>query len=194
MILLFSIIGGVISRMDGKDGNPWNFLFCLPYAGIAFYALTLPDSAFLQFPWLVWLFTAFAYVGAVAGKVTSHGGWIDMGTWTKERREMKLEFLIKWLRGKINEYWYDYIGNVLTGVLVSLLCSIVVLVAGHTSAALVLLAGGLAKGTAYQIGWAVQKSILHKMPEEIDEQTEIAEFLTGAFSYASIYATFIILN
>lgn len=193
MLIFFSLIGGIISRLDGKYGNPYNFLFCLPYAAIVFFGLldtvqcsvnplTLPAQLVCPYPWYIWPLSLLAYVGATLGKSTGHGKFFDLGTWDKEADDERLEFIIKKLEGKVSTYVYDFIGLVLTGVAVSITPAIL-LFAISPYASLSLLCGGAAKGAAYAIGWRFSK-----------KQTEIGEWLTGIFSYLSIYATFLILK
>ena len=122
-------------------------------------------------------------MGAVAGRVTGHGGGMDLGTWTKERSDERLEFIIKPLRGKIPEYWYDMLLLSVTGLALVLVPCVLLAACSQYLAAIVLLVGGVSKGQAYQVGWLFS-----------NRQTEIGEALTGLFAYASIYATFVILK
>lgn len=120
-----------------------------------------------------------AYLAAVLGKRTGHGGGLDLGRWAGPRETEKLEYLIVWLRGRIPEYWYDVLIMAITGLSVSLVAGIVT---GNIWIAL----SGLLKAPAYMIGWAVYPNGHGKGIPHLNEATAIGEFLTGFFCVGAL--------
>lgn len=173
-VLAFILLGGFISRMcgGGKPKLPLGidqWLYAIPYGVITYlYSQSI-------------LWSVLAYLGAFLGKRTGHGGWMDLGTWTKPREDERLEFIIKALHGKIYEYWYDFIGLCLVGLAVSLMSAVIV---GSVSplAGFILMLSGALKAVAYSIGWKIRR-----------KPTEIGEFLTGIFGYAGIAIAYLII-
>lgn len=177
VFVIAAFIGGWISRMCGgaSPGLPWGlqqWLYALPYA-----VLVAPVSLWWVLP---------AYLAAVMGKRTGHGGGMDLGTSTKARDPEKLEYLILPLHGRIPEYWYDALLLALTGLAVTLVPGIVLAAYGHIATGLIIAASGLLKAPAYMIGWAIfptAKDDGDFWSDDLDEATEIGEFLTGFFGW-----------
>lgn len=205
-VLLFALAGGWLSRMagGGPPKLPWGldqWLYGLPYALItlpvtfAFGALALRwDERCRKY---IWVAILLPYAGAVAGKRTGHGGGIDAGTWTGERDDEALEFLIKPLHGKISEYWYDMMLLAVTGLVCTLIAGIMVMFV-DVWGGLALMLSGSTKAPAYMIGWWIYPTGSGKGIPHLNEATAIGEFLTGFFAYAILgcvaYRLFFILS
>lgn len=190
LILAFALVGGWLSRMcgGGPPKLPWGldqWIYGLPYALIALpVTATLGALVGLEEKDRKYMKAAILlpYAGAVVGKRTSHGGGIDMGTWPFDREDEALEFLIKPLRGKISEYWYDALLLAVTGVAVTLIAGFV-LIFIHPWAGILLAFSGMTKAPAYMIGWAIYPTGSGKGIPHLNEATAIGEFLTGFFAY-----------
>lgn len=204
-ILLFALLGGWLSRMagGGPPKLPWGldqWLYGVPYALIALPVLA-PLAAYMgvkeKNSRIALSILFLPYIGAVAGKRTGHGGGIDMGTWADPREDERLEFIIKPLRGKISEYWYDALLMGVTGVACTLIASIMVW-SVDVWGGLALALSGLTKAPAYMIGWGIYPSGSGKGIPYLNEATAIGEFLTGFFAYGILacvaYRLFIILS
>lgn len=169
MILLFSLLGGWISRMHGGGWpripySPDAWLYALPYGAIAFFAANI---------W--WAIPA--YLIAVMGKRTGHGNFMSLDHYKGATHgDERLEFIIKPLRPHLSPYWYDALGLALTGSVVALGTGIVLAPTAPILAAVLVLCGA-GKALAYMVGWKVS----------VDKPTEIGEFLTGVFGWASCY-------
>lgn len=204
-ILLFALAGGWLSRMagGGPPKLPWGldqWLYGLPYALIAL-PVTAPFAAFMGLKEknskVALCILLLPYIGAVAGKRTGHGGGIDVGTWTADREDEKLEFIIKPLHGKIPEYWYDALLLGVTGIACTLIASVMVMFV-DVWGGLALMLSGSTKAPAYMIGWWIYPTGGGKGIPHLNEATAIGEFLTGFFAYAILgcvaYRLFFILS
>lgn len=177
--LIVSIYLAFASRIHGGllhfNKTLKNALWALPF-GIA-AAVVFP----LPYPAIVAGLLAFAG-GFLKG--TANGGGNDLGTNPKEpnagRDIQPIERLIyPWLFNLGNRYTYDAILMALTGLVAVIVPALVI--GYHTPiAGAVVAAGGLFKGFAYMIGWAL-------FPEPADARnTETGEFLTGLFAGACL--------
>lgn len=179
IIVLAMAIGGFVSRWHGGGfipGSPKglkNAIWALPFA----VATGLLAS---------WWLAPIAFVLCLAGKATGHGGGMDLGTWTKPRKDEALEFIVKPLQGKIPEYWYDVIQMCLYG-LAAVSGAVFCIAWFNPLAAGIIALGGLMKGPAYMIGWAVDK------PTDKIEPTAIGEFLTGVFAFGACAVTVLVV-
>ena len=191
-IALFSFLGGFLSRMCGgmKPKLSWGldqWIYALPYGAlptVALWALNPFVAAGLGF---------LSYAGAFLGKRTGHGGWMDLGTWLKERSDERLEFVGKFIRGKIPEYWYDAIMLSVSGVAVSLVASASIAVV-NPLAALPTLIGGPLKPLPYMLGWKLHpKGESPSKIHELDEATEVGEAGTGFLGYLGLGLSAILL-
>lgn len=189
-LFAFASLGGWLSRMcgGGPPKLPWGldqWIYGLPYALIAL-PVTATIGALVGLEEkdrkYMWATILLPYAGAVVGKRTGHGGGIDMGTWTGERDDEALEFLIKPLRGKISEYWYDALLMAVTGFIVTLFAGMF-LIPFHPIAGTILMLSGLTKAPAYMIGWAIYPTGGGKGIPHLNEATAIGEFLAGFFAY-----------
>lgn len=191
-VVLFSFIGGFLSRMCGgmRPKLPWGldqWLYALPYGllpGAALWALN---------PYVAVVLGLLSYAGALLGKRTGHGGGLDLGTWTRPRDDERLEFLIKPLHGKIPEYWYDVLLLAITGLAVSLVASVSIAVV-NPLAAIPTLVGGLLKPLPYMLGWKLHpKSESPSKVKELDEATEVGEAGTGLLGYLGLGLSAVLL-
>lgn len=174
-LVLISLLFGWVSRMagGGPPRLPWvtdQLIYALPYAIIA-----APAG-----PWAI-----LAYAGAVLGKLTGHGGGIDLGHSVKGRDPERLEFLIRFLRGRISEYWYDVLLLTVTGLAVTLLPGVVILLLDPRAGVLIVLSG-LLKAPAYMIGWLIYPKGKGRGIPHLNGATEIGEFLTGFLCIGSL--------
>jgi len=159
---LFTLWGAILYRWRGHASKykkllprPYNqALFALPYVFIAYQ--------------VHWSYAVLTLVATTLAVLTGHGGAIDMGKWEKERDDETLEFVVKPLRGKISEFWYDFILMAWLGLAVTIPCGIV------TLNPFIALSGAL-KAPAYAIS--------HRLGFGSDG----GEWLTGAFLYASLF-------
>lgn len=192
MILLFGLIGGWLSRMCG--GAPPKlyfgvdqFLYAYPYALVASYFLiSLPSYLFPA---------AFsvAYIAAIVGKRTGHGGGMDLGHSPEEpgqgRTPEKLEYLILGLHGRIDQYWYDALLLAITGMAVTLVPGLILMVADPFWGAVVAVSG-ITKAHAYLIGWCIYPNGGGRGIPHLNKATAIGEFLTGFMGYTILGLAF----
>lgn len=122
------------------------------------------------------------FLWATVWECTGHGGWMDLGTWPKERKDERLEFLIKPFKKYMSEYWYDALGLGLTGLIVTLPAGIYVQIYGHPYEGLLLGLSGLLKTPGYMIGRALFNN------------TESGEWISGGLRWfmAAIVAVFLV--
>lgn len=184
MIYLIPLYLALASRWHGSHYKApkqlKNLAWALPFAVVT---------------WLVthnWVTFAIVLVTCMIGKTLGHGAGIDLGTSTKSRGTEKAEYLIVWLRGKISEYWYDVLFMCLVGLLAVAGCAVVIGTVNLQAGALIAI-GGAAKGVAYMFGWTVYSRGSGKgIHKELDEATEIGEFLTGLLAGLALISAYII--
>jgi hypothetical protein len=183
--LVASGMGGFLYRWRGMAHKwkhwfprPFNqIVFAMPYAVIAFYAsLVTVGSVVEPYPWWVWAVSGFVLVMSTLGTLTGHGGWMDLGTWEKERDDERIEFIIKWARKGYGGYWYDFTGLCLSGIAVSLWSGAVLIVTGFIVPGICLVLSGALKGVGYAIGRAIDE----------EHATDWGEFFTGLFMWAPL--------
>lgn len=174
-ILLLPIVGAYFYRMRGglppKLPRPIDqILFSLPYGYIA-YTLEGYTIAIV-----VLVLTTLAVA-------TGHGGFMDLGTWEKDREEETLEFIIRKWKAHLAEDWYDFLGLALTGMVVSLPAGIVVALS-YPALGIALAASGCLKSVAYLI----------PLKLGIPKFTAIGEWLTGFFLWGACAITLCVLT
>jgi hypothetical protein len=182
-IVLFGLIGGLLSRWHGGgflSGSPKtlkNILWALPF-GLCSLSAVLPYTTNL----VSVLIATTALCLCVAGKATGHGRvWNPYSPLDETKKPEKLEHLIMPLRKILPAFWYKFIAMALIGFSA---CSGAVFAFGYVnvwSGCLVAI-GGLLKAVAYVFGRKFQ-FIFSDFGDELDEPTEIGEFLTGFFAY-----------
>lgn len=109
---------------------------------------------------VVWILTTLAVL-------TGHGRWMDLATSKKSGDDERLEFLIKWLYGRIPEYWYDALGLAVVGMAITLPAGIMLMNPW-------IAVSGALKAPAYMIGHKTRWG------------TEAGEALTGAFLWGTL--------
>jgi hypothetical protein len=163
-VLLFSLIGGLISRWHGGGFFPApkalkNVVWAAPFAVAAFlFTGNVPLSI-------------LALVLCIAGKAYRAWSLLILGTGGRIRKG----------------YWHDFAG--LTVSLRFLAVSGAVIAFGTDRiyrAALIITIGGLLKGAAYAIGWSIYPRGTGKGIPWLNEATAIGEFLTGVAAYAAL--------
>lgn len=180
LFLLLPIYGLLVSRFHGGgfyggfSKTIKNLMWAVPFA----------LAAGLLGEWWLGL---VALPLCLFGKATGHGGWMDLGTWTKPRSDERIEFIIKPLRDKMPVYWYDVLGMALVGFAAVSGAVIAFAFINPLSASIIAL-GGLFKAVAYMIGWWIFPEYRGIGPEDFDTSTEIGEALTGFFAYAGLAA------
>lgn len=168
MVLIFGILGSIISRFHGGgfvSSVPKvykNILWALPFAGATFYIthnyyLIIPASALCLL------------------KCLGHGRGFRLHEPMAPFSEPELveKIIPEWLP----IYWYKVAIMTTTGL--AAVSGAAICIAGyHPLAGAVIAVGGAAKGLAYMIG----EEVTSKYP------TEIGELLTGFFAFAALYA------
>ena len=164
--LLIALLGAALYRWRGASHRLKKY-FPRPFNQIVFAA----PYAIICYPVIGWWCLVVLLLSTL-GVLTGHGNFMDLGTWKKDDDEDEtLEFIIKPLKGRIPEYWYDAIGLAVTGIAVSLPAGIVLM------NPLIALSGAL-KAPAYMIGWKMFYG---------DAATERGEWLTGFFLWGSLW-------
>lgn len=171
VVQLFMLLGAWLYRWRGL-AHPKKKYFPRPFNQMVF---ALPYALFTFFFWYHIIGFNYALAIGIAvwglttlGALTGHGGGHDLGSDKDERDDERLEFLIKWLKPKIPEYWYDVLLLSITGLAVTI-------PAGIATLNPLLALSGLFKGPAYMVSWAV------------GEKTEGGELLTGAVLWGALF-------
>jgi phosphotransferase system glucose/maltose/N-acetylglucosamine-specific IIC component len=150
-LLILAVLGGWISRMCGGgwplDGGIPKLLYAVPYGVIviAFAGFGLPA--------LVGAVLAFA--GATTGKRTGHGQYITLGRYRQpEAQDERLDCIVRFFMGfdRGGNVKRDLVGLLVTGLSVTLLPGIVLMLFGQVAAGLVVVLSGAGKPLAYWIG------------------------------------------
>lgn len=167
--LFWTIAGGMIGRVRGglPPALPRPFdqvLFALAYGAVA-YKITGRN---------LWWFLAVMILTTLA-VATGHGQYMDLGRWTREVSPESLDFVVSWFFGAdgYHDFWRDGFGLALTGLAVTLPCSICIAIHKRYALAAMLFLSGALKFPAYYLGW------------EIFGGTAAGEVLTGMFLWGS---------
>jgi len=166
-----ALIGGYIYRWRGH-ASQYKKYFPRPLNQIAFslpYALACANIS--------WWAAGVVLIITTLAVLSGHGGWFDLGTWTKPRDDETLEFIIKPLKKYLSDYWYDVLGLALSGVSITAACGIVYIAWISIPVGLCIIASGALKAVAYMMGWKL-----------FDDSVATArgEWLTGAFLWGSL--------
>ncbi len=183
--VLFSLAGGLIYRLRGGLWNNrvpttyWRAAFSLPFMFSSMYDLhrhhDVDQIGLLMFTGLITFLLTF---GAVS---TGHGNFQDMGTWSgKDHPTNWLEKIIYPLKSTLMPYWYDFLGMMLSGLVIAAPAAILFT---H----IWLLPAGMLKAVAYAIGWRIYPNGGKITSNGFDHATEIGEFLTGVFLWGALW-------
>jgi len=164
IIITAAVIGAVLSRWHG--GGILQIEVPKAYKSMI-YAVPFAAFSYLETQNLYIVFAAFVLCSL--GKSMGHGGFFDLGHWDKPRDDERLEFMIKWLKPYLPEYWYDALGMALKG-----LCE----VSGAIVANPIMAFAGLLKGPCYMAGWKFSPN----------KPTEFGEYASGAVQYGFLAA------
>lgn len=167
--IFLAIVGAVIYRVRGglAPALPRPFdqlIFALPYAAIS-YKLSGRN---------IWWFIGVISL-TTAAVASGHGSFMDLGRVNYPVSPERLDFIVRLVFGTdtFDNFWRDGFGLAVTGMAVTLPCSICIAIhKRHALAAMLLLSGAL-KFPAYYIGW------------EFSNGTATGEFLTGFFLWGS---------
>ncbi len=170
------------SRMCGGGWPklPWGldqWAHCLPYI-----ALLWPVCGWWSIP---------AYLGAVLGKRTGHGAWMDMATSPKTWAREKLDVMIEWARPHLTPYGYDLLGISLSGLAITIAPALACVAFGQGDAGIALIVSGLMKGLAYSK--AFEWPDYREMPDDVNEPTELGELLTGLFAGIGVFVAWLLI-
>lgn len=120
LVPVFALIGAFLYRWRGAG---WKIALLRPFPqglfALAYSAAVWADDGKYYAVLAVWLLTT-------AALTIGHGNFQDLGTAPRGPKE-RLEYPIWFLHGKIPEYWYDALGLVLTGLIVSIPTGVVLL-------------------------------------------------------------------
>lgn len=157
----------------------------LPFGYIAHLNTQLPPFIPYQELVAVTLLTMAAWL-------TGWGNVYDLGHAPRGEKLEKIEYPIHWLYGRIPEYWYDFIGMALRGIIITL-------PAGLATLNPWLVLSGASMALAYALGWLIwdyavehgktERRIswtgtetylaIRFLPRHLDEATAIGELFTG---------------
>ena len=127
-----------------------------------------------------WLLAIPAAALGILFKVTGHGSYMDLGTWTKWNDKEKTDIILDPIFGVDPNFlqdgvkgnaWRDFCGLTITGIGVGIGTGAGLLLTGHYFAAFVITLTAALKGVAYKIGWTFFK----------EHPTLVGEYLTGFF-------------
>lgn len=194
MSIFFALLGGFLYRWRGSASKykkyfprPFNqIVFAYPYAIAAYY--------FSFWGYELWAAGIVLMITTLT-TLTGHGNGMDMGKAPRGEEDETLEFVVKWIHGKIPEYWYDVILMAWLGLTISLPAAIATLNP-------VIAASGILRSPAYMIGWAMHDNLpkvqkehsngeiyygIKYLPRHFDVATEIGEFLTGLLLWGVLF-------
>ena len=192
-----------LSRMagGGKPDLPFGLdahLLALPFGIAGSLVSTIHLSlSFWIFPTALLGF-ALAYGSAYLGRRLGHGQYFDLGTYIgKIIGAEKIDFLVKPFFGRdpltvradgVTPFWRDFFGLTLTGMVIPLGLTILLVLSGMYYWAAAVFIGSALKGFAY---WVCRKyhdsmkKLFGKLDIKLDEdqaQTEMAEWVFGILS------------
>ena len=134
------------------------------------------------------VFAALPVLGGLLSRW--HGGGMDLAHNSKEpgagRTPEKLEYLILWLHGRIDQYRYDLLLLTIIGAFSTLAPALVIGWEYPLHGLAVLLGGAIGKPMGYAIGWKIYPNAHGEGIKHLDHATAIGEFLTGVFAYGGL--------
>lgn len=185
LIIFIALLGGIISRWHGGGFFPApkllkNFVWAVPFAIVSYIATSQWWAALIVLAW------------TMVFKATGHGGAMDLGHSTVPRDPEKLEYLVLWLRDRIPTYWYDFLTLTIIGIFSVMGASFAV---GYVNvlAGSIIAIGASGKPLGYAFGWSINENIANIFDENVDEPTEIGEFLTGFVAYLCLSVAAVVI-
>lgn len=192
------ILGWFISRWHGGGWFKATkqlkaFAWALPLAICG--SLIHPD----YFWWVILPLTA----ALMGGKNTGFNGFFDMGNMDNlERRRPGIErkiYLIEkpifWLYGKISNFWYDFIGMAIKGLVIVLPVSISFAFVNLNAAFMISMVGLLGFPISYTIGHKLHKhKWFRSLPYDINHHTAFGEGMNGGLIYLVVMYCLITYN
>jgi len=162
-------IGVILGRMKGGLApalpRPMDqLLFALPFAAIA-YKLSERN---------VWCFVCVLVLTTLA-LTTGHGNFFDLGRVNYPVKPETLEFIVHWFFGPdtFDNFWRDGFGLAVTGLAVTLPCSLFIAIHKRYALSVILFLSGALKFPAYYLGW------------ELFGGTEGGEYIYGGLAWGS---------
>ena len=191
VIACLPILGGLLSRWHGGGfvgGSPKilkAFLWSIPFALFTIFAHFRETTDFVPY-----ILGTTVLVWCMVFKNTGHGGGMDLAHNEKEpgagRTPEKLEYLILWLHGRIDQYRYDLLLLTIIGAFSTAAPAIAIGWEYPIHGLLVFLGGAIGKPLGYALGWKIYPNARGKGIKHLDEATAIGEFLTGVFAYGGL--------
>lgn len=201
-IAVFALMGGWVSRMCGggrpfgwfKYGSrlwelrlPWGldqWVYALPY-GIIFVITG-------QLSWIVLPVSLLALCAAAWGKRLGHGQYIHLGYLYRQptSQDESLDPIIRFFFGpdRGGNYWRCVAGLALTGVAVTILPGVLLILRGSPLAGLLLAFSGATKPLPYMLGWWLVNKRINVRP------TFIGEVGTGITGWGLLACCYLISN
>ena len=148
------------------------------------------------------LWAILAFVGAFLGKSTGHGQYMSLNNYLKKVHAERLDFIVAWFWGQdprvvatdddqaviLSEqygltklYWRCVTGLIVVGLAVTIAPGIIFAATMSAQGGILLLLSGALMSLAYMIGWWIYPDYKGKGPPNLDESTEVGEFLMGLF-------------
>lgn len=182
LLTLFPLVFAHLSRMAGGAFPKLplgldQHLYALPYGllgGFIGTSLGIPFGVALGF---------LSYTTAFLGKRTGHGHYFNLAYTPDYGKPEKMETILTPIFGPDTHtnYWRDFTGLALTGILVVLGLCVTLVLTGFYLAAIVMFTSGFLKAVAYAIGWKLVPLHKQKPGKYLGEATAVGEFLTGLF-------------
>lgn len=189
MAYLSRAIGAPKGELLPEWLNPFkDFIWGIPFVIVTVVALKGTSLGIL---WII-LLSVLTLGGATLSKRMGHGQYMDLGTWTKKIEPQRIDPLVEAMWGVDRNtlednvkgnYWRDFTGLAITGLVGVLIPSTILLVTGHPLLALLVLLGGALKAVGYFLGWWLWPN----------KATEVGETLTGAFVGVALGIVLIVL-
>lgn len=210
-LLIIALYLGAVSRWHGggffkAPKMVKNLAWGFPFGAVTTYAFSIERWTSVNLVWslserfgamnglfinAMWAFPivmgVIVWIACALLKGTGHGGGIDRSTSTEEpgagRTMEKLEYLIYWFGFKRwSRKTYDDAILFLTGLFAVLPAALAIGFVFWPAGVLTIIGGSL-KPKAYHIGYHEHEAWRTDLEVgEVDEQTEIGEFLTGVFA------------
>lgn len=192
---LFGIAGGLLFRVRGTD------VLMRPFPQVLFSSIYIYHAVMLFGVWIGFNIGLLTVIMVSRG----HGRSMDLGLKPNSQQEPEwYEGIILPLSNKMSEYWYDFIGLMVSGVTYTLPLGLFLAdpTSDHFWYGIALILTGALKGPAYAIGDLLNRKLLDQ--GDIDNlnsyymmkyfplkgSTEFGEFFTGLFLWASAIIVF----